>query len=105
MCYGNAGNFNLNQILDLTDSSASDMANTNEESESNSLTATTSSTLSTNIINNHNKYHLPVNMHILQIENVTETRNFTCQAQNSFGLVVFNLSLVIKGNFIYFNLF
>ena len=81
--------------MDLTDSSATEITNTNEDGESSSLIA--SSTIYTNI---NNKYHLPNNMHILRIENVTETRNFTCQAQNSFGLVVFNLSLVIKGNFI-----
>ena len=86
--------------MDLTDSSAIEITNTNEDGESNSLIATASSTISTNNYNNNNKYHLPNNMHVLRIENVTETRNFTCQAQNSFGLVVFNLSLVIKGNFI-----
>lgn len=39
-----------------------------------------------------------VNIDILHIVNLTQQRNFTCYAQNSFGLVVFNLSLVIKGN-------
>ena len=37
------------------------------------------------------------NMNVLRLHNLNESRNFTCQAQNSFGLVVFNLSIVIKG--------
>ncbi len=41
--------------------------------------------------------NMPSNIHILQIQNFTESTNYTCQAQNSFGLVVFNLSLVMKG--------
>jgi hypothetical protein len=35
---------------------------------------------------------------VLIVENLTEARNFTCRAHNTYGLVVFNLSLVIKGN-------
>ena len=42
-------------------------------------------------------YYLPANIHVLRVENLTESRNFSCQAQNSFGLVVFNLTVVIKG--------
>ncbi len=41
--------------------------------------------------------NLPTNIRILQITHFNESRNFTCEAQNSFGLVVFKLSLVMKG--------
>ncbi len=41
--------------------------------------------------------YLPSNIQVLQIVQLRESLNFTCQAQNSFGLVVFNLSLVVKG--------
>jgi hypothetical protein len=40
---------------------------------------------------------LPPNIDILRIQNLTESKNFTCHAQNTFGLVVFNMSIVIKG--------
>jgi hypothetical protein len=44
-----------------------------------------------------------MNVDIIEIKNINETRNFTCHAQNSFGLIIFNLSVVLKGNlFIYF---
>ena len=51
-----------------------------------------------------NKANLPANIDILQIEHFNASRNFTCQAQNSFGMIVFNLSLVMKGSF-YFIVF
>lgn len=37
------------------------------------------------------------NVHVLRLTSVNQSRNYTCQAQNSFGLVVFNLTLLIKG--------
>ena len=46
-------------------------------------------------------YQMPSNIHVLRLENMTTSKNFTCQAQNSFGLVVYNLTVVIKGNLIY----
>jgi hypothetical protein len=52
--------------------------------------------------NTNKKRQLPMNVDILRLVNLTESRNFTCQAQNSFGLVVYNLSLVIKGNFLFY---
>jgi len=44
-----------------------------------------------------------LNVDVLQLINMTESKNFTCQAQNSFGLVVFNLTLVIKGKQMFFS--
>lgn len=41
---------------------------------------------------------LASNVSVLQLKHINESRNFTCQAQNTIGLVLFNLSLVIKGN-------
>ncbi len=52
-------------------------------------------------INTKRKRQLPMNVDILRLKNLTESKNFTCQAQNSFGLVVYNLSLVIKGNILF----
>lgn len=46
-----------------------------------------------------------LNLDVLQLINITESKNFTCQAQNSFGLVVYNLTVVIKGKEIIFQLF
>ena len=78
----NKGNFDFNNILDLTDSNSRlDSSNTSPNSFS---------------INKN----MPTNIHILQIQHFNESRNYTCQAHNSFGLVLFNLSLVIKGFFI-----
>lgn len=37
------------------------------------------------------------NIDILRIHNLNSSMNFTCQAQNSFGLIVFNLSILAKG--------
>jgi hypothetical protein len=37
------------------------------------------------------------NIDVLRIQHINESRNYTCQAQNLFGLVLFNLSLIIKG--------
>src|SRR6185312_8251061 len=34
---------------------------------------------------------------VLRVHNITESHNFTCQAQNAFGLIVYNLSVVVKG--------
>lgn len=45
------------------------------------------------------------NIDVLQLINITESKNFTCQAQNSFGLVVFNLTIVIKGKLLKFFMF
>jgi hypothetical protein len=50
--------------------------------------------------NDHELHALNSNVDVLRIENLTESRNFTCRAHNTYGLVVFNLSLVIKGNFL-----
>ena len=49
------------------------------------------------------KRYLPTNVDILQLKNLTLSKNLICQAQNSFGLVFFNLTLLIKGK--YFSLF
>ena len=77
----NKGNFDFNNILDLTESNSRlDSSNTSPNSFS---------------INKN----MPTNIHILQIQHFNESRNYTCQAHNSFGLVLFNLSLVIKGFF------
>ena len=45
------------------------------------------------------------NVSVLQLKHINESRNFTCQAQNTIGLVLFNLSLVIKGNLLFYLLF
>jgi hypothetical protein len=37
------------------------------------------------------------NNDILRIVDFKEPKNYSCQAQNNFGLVVFNLSIVLKG--------
>ena len=44
---------------------------------------------STNIGNN--------NVDILRNVDFKDPKNYSCQAQNNFGLVVFNLSIVLKG--------
>jgi hypothetical protein len=41
---------------------------------------------------------LYTNIDVLRIQHINESRNYTCQAQNLFGLVLFNMSLIIKGN-------
>ena len=78
----NEGNFNLNQIVDVIES--------NEQTSSHAY--------------NHSYFltnkNLPTNIHVLRIHHINESKNYSCQAQNSFGLVVFNLSLIIKGNLI-----
>jgi hypothetical protein len=72
----------------------------NESSINNELIATSSSSTNTPVLIYNTNKNQPINVHVLRLHNVTQSRNFTCQAQNSFGLVVFNLSLVIKGNLI-----
>jgi len=77
LCNDLAGDFKPNQLIEEPDNQFAD-----------SLQASAS--------------YLPSNVHTLQITNASQSRNYTCQAQNSFGLVVFNLTLVIKGNFYVF---
>ena len=85
-------------MLDLTESNIK----LGGISSSNSIGSTSTSLLTFSTNKNQ-----PINIHVLRLQNVTQSRNFTCQAQNSFGLVVYNLSLVIKGNFfiIYLNIY
>ena len=74
---------------------------TDMSSDLNELTASTDSDENASSQHSRTKKHLN-NVHVLRLINITEPRNFTCQAQNTFGLVVFNLSLIIKGNFFHF---
>lgn len=112
-----AGNFNVNEILDLTESSSSSSSvvqlilSTSPSSilSTSTLISSTTSTSSNRLSHQHQKIQQQhqqqqqlVNVDVLHLVNVTESKNFTCQAQNSFGLVVFNLTLVIKGNLTYF---
>lgn len=97
----------MNDILDLTESKS--------EYLSPSSDTTTSTSINNNNNNNTKSIHYgtnnvnmrltPINIDILQLHNITESKNYTCQAQNSFGLVVLNLSLVIKGNFNFIKFF
>ena len=52
-------------------------------------------------INNKIVVDSTTNIDILRIIDFKEPKNYSCQAQNYFGLVVFNLSVVIKGNYLF----
>ena len=80
--WNNEGSFDVNQILKTSQADGPMV--------SNDLASL-----------NTNK-NMPANIHILQIQYFNESRNYTCQAQNSFGLVVFNLTLVLKGLYLVF---
>ena len=80
----------MNEFLDLAESSVTQQQQQQQrtvvkqkQQVHNQFSVTTSSTA--------------LNVDVLQVTNATESRNFTCQAQNSFGLVLFNLTLVVKG--------
>ena len=102
---------NKDSHSDTDDENSSDTFNDssiyNEEGENEETTSYNNDEDENSIYNNRplisNKlsknYHLPSNIHILRVENITESRNFSCQAQNSFGLVIYNLTIMIKGNF------
>ncbi|CAF0709715.1 unnamed protein product [Brachionus calyciflorus] len=64
---------NLNQILDLSDS--------------NDINANKVYSDRINRVNivSANSRNLPINVDILQLHNLTQTKNFTCQAQNTFA--------------------
>lgn len=89
--------------MDLTESSSS---SNNLDKASNSPVIT-SRTMTRKQQDSHNDLatttNAAINVDLLQLINMTESRNFTCQAQNSFGLVLFNLTLIIKGIFYFFD--
>lgn len=62
-----------------------------------------------NYNNNNNSYNdehnLNGNVDVLYIMDIKEPKNFTCQAQNYFGLVMFNLTITVKGKSFFFILF
>ena len=99
---------NDQQKVDEEETSNNDESE-NESSESYSYNEETYSYENTNtdrvknkgvmVSHKYQNLQLPSNVHVLRLENVTTSKNFTCQAQNSFGLVVYNLTVVIKGNF------
>jgi hypothetical protein len=41
------------------------------------------------------------NIDVLKVVDFKEPKNYSCQAQNYFGLVVFNLSIVLKGKYLF----
>jgi hypothetical protein len=86
---------------DESENESSESYSYNEENYSYENTNTNDRIKNSGVMVSH-KYQnlqLPSNVHVLRLANVTTSKNFTCQAQNSFGLVVYNLTVVIKGNF------
>lgn len=86
--------------MDLTESSSSSN-NLDKASNSPVITSRTMARFSNNDL--ATTTNAAINVDLLQLINMTESRNFTCQAQNSFGLVLFNLTLIIKGIFYFFD--
>ncbi len=44
-------------------------------------------------------YSTSTNVDILQIKFFNKTKSYTCQAQNSFGLVVHNITVFLRDSF------